>query len=361
MNNTTRHHRQTILPQIGTAGQQALTNAKVLIVGMGGLGCPVLQYLSAAGVGEIGIVDSDAVSVENLHRQVLYGENDINELKVSVAAKKISQQYHDIQINSYPVFLKNENAFPIFNDYEIIIDCTDNFPTRYLISDACKILKKKMVMGAITQFEGQVAVFDNNSSISYRNLFPVAPQFGEIKNCAEAGVLGILPGFIGTIMANEIVKLIVGYGDSLTNKLLTINLLNYQQHIFEIDAQEITTNHPTNETEFLEFSYGFLCNNTIVDISWNEFEKLHVQKNILLIDVREKDEVSAFTSIHIKNIPINHIMENVASFALQDLALICQSGIRSKLAAEKLSAYFENKKTIYNILEGVNGINKNRS
>jgi adenylyltransferase/sulfurtransferase len=225
-----RYHRQIILPEFGEIGQQKLLKAKVLVIGAGGLGCPALQYLTAAGIGTIGIVDDDVVSLNNLHRQVLYSVNDIGLSKAERAAHILEQLNPDINIIAYNERLENQNAITLFHDFDIVVDGTDNFSTRYMINDACVLLNKPLVYGAISLFEGQVSVFRNQNAddVNYRDIFPDPPKEGEVLNCAEAGVLGVLPGIIGTMMANETIKLLTGIGDSLINQLLTYNALNNQ-------------------------------------------------------------------------------------------------------------------------------------
>ncbi len=197
-----------LLKEIGESGQQKLLQAKVLVVGAGGLGCPVLQYLAAAGVGKLGIVDDDIVSLTNLHRQVLYNTSDIGFAKTERAAAALRSLNPDIEIIPYNLRLTNQNALDIINNYDIVVDGTDNFSSRYMINDACVLLKKPLVYAAISRFEGQVAVFnyidnDNEKPVNYRDLFPIPPAEDEAMNCAVAGVLGVLTGIIGSMQANR--------------------------------------------------------------------------------------------------------------------------------------------------------------
>ena len=228
-----RYQRQIILPEFGEEGQQKLLKAKVLVIGAGGLSCPVLQYLTAAGTGTIGIVDDDVVALNNLHRQVLYSVGDIGSSKAERARHILHQLNPEIKILPYNERLTVQNALILFDEFDIIIDGTDNFSTRYMINDACVLMNKPLVYGAISQFEGQVSVFnfrqtENEEAVNYRDIFPDPPKEGEVLNCAEAGVLGALPGIIGTMMANETIKLITGIGEPLANQLLTYNALNNQ-------------------------------------------------------------------------------------------------------------------------------------
>src|SRR5258705_2623718 len=261
-----RYHRQIILPEFGEEGQQKLIFAKVLVIGAGGLGCPALQYLTAAGIGTIGIVDDDVVALNNLHRQVLYSVNDIGLSKAERATQILQQLNPEIKIIAYNERLTTQNALSLIDEFDIIIDGTDNFSTRYMINDACVLLNKPLVYGAISQFEGQVSVFNpqplkgSNEAVNYRDLFPDPPRDGEVLNCAEAGVLGVLPGIIGSMMANETIKLIAGIGELLVNRLLTYNALTNQVYELKLPVNEETCKLlPKNKTEFLNTDYEWLC------------------------------------------------------------------------------------------------------
>ncbi|HSF45683.1 MAG TPA: HesA/MoeB/ThiF family protein, partial [Chitinophagaceae bacterium] len=225
-----RYQRQIILKGFGVAAQDKLAAAKVLVIGAGGLGCPALQYLVAAGLGHIGIVDHDIVSESNLHRQVLFNMEDVGRAKVEVASEKLSALNPDIKLETWKVNFAHQQCVDLLSQFDIVLDGTDNFATRYLVNDACVLWKKPLVFGAVSQFEGQVAVFnvlrqDGSRSSNYRDLFPVPPKAGEILNCAEAGVLGVLPGIIGTMQAAEVIKLVTELGEPLIDKLLTYNAL----------------------------------------------------------------------------------------------------------------------------------------
>ena len=225
MNN--QYHRQTLLPEIGEEGQQKLKQAKVLIVGVGGLGCPIALYLATAGVGCLGLIDDDVVSLSNLHRQVLYDEADIGQPKAECAAHHLQQKNSDIELTAYPMRLTKENAETLIRDYDIVVDGCDNHATRYLISDVCHRLQKPYVYAAIGAFQGQVGVlcYDEQAS-TYRTLFPDEDVMCDRK--AEKGVIGTTPAVIGSLVANEVIKLIIGHGDVLKNKLFCIDLLTLQ-------------------------------------------------------------------------------------------------------------------------------------
>lgn len=221
-----RYNRQTILPEIGDEGQEKLKNAKVLVIGAGGLGCPILQYIATAGVGFIGIIDFDTIEIHNLHRQILYTENEIGKEKAIVAKEVVSKLNSLIEVVAITEKLTIENASTIIAQYDVIVDGSDNFSTRYLVNDTCVILQKPLVYGSILRFEGQVAVFNHNGSKNLRDLFPEIPDPKDVPNCNVNGVLGTLPGIIGTMMAHETLKLIMEL-PALRNELVLFNTLNW--------------------------------------------------------------------------------------------------------------------------------------
>lgn len=221
-----RYNRQTILPEIGDEGQEKLKKAKVLVIGAGGLGCPVLQYIATAGAGYIGIMDFDTIEIHNLHRQILYTENEIGKEKAIIAKEVVSKLNPLIEVKAINAKLTSENAATIIQQYDVIIDGSDNFATRYLVNDTCVQFQKPLVYGSILKFEGQVAVFNNNGSKNLRDLFPEMPDPKEVPNCNLNGVLGTLPGIIGTMMAHETLKLILGL-PTLKNELVLFNTLNW--------------------------------------------------------------------------------------------------------------------------------------
>ena len=329
-----RYQRQIILPEFGEEGQQKLIFAKVLVIGAGGLGCPVLQYLTAAGIGTIGIVDDDVVALNNLHRQVLYSVNDIGLSKAERAAHILQQLNPDIKIISYNERLENQNALMLLDEFDIIIDGTDNFSTRYMINDACVLLNKPLVYGAISQFEGQVSVFnflqnENDEAVNYRDIFPNPPKEDEVLNCAEAGVLGVLPGIIGTMMANETIKLITGMGEPLANQLLTYNALNNQVYQLNLSARKETRSLiPKNEAEFLKTDYVWLCSSQIsqLEIDANTFNSFIEKVNVDVIDVREPHELptaNEFTNI---KIPLAQLADNTGLIKSDTIITFCQTG-----------------------------------
>ncbi len=326
-----RYARQIIMPEMGLAGQERLRTGKVAVVGAGGLGCPVLQYLVAAGVGEIGIIDDDAVDLTNLHRQILYSADDVGKNKAITAVEKLSVLNPFVRLTAYPDRLSIENAADLLNGYDLIIDGSDNFETRYLVNDFCVELNKPFVFGSILRFEGQVSVFNYQGGPTYRCLFPDAE---EGDNCAEAGVMGVLPGIIGTYMANEAIKIIVGIGEPLSGKLLVINTLTNSHHIFEFSRSEAVKPAPSPETPALP-----AVEENTHEISYDEFEALQEAdpEQILLVDVREYYEFDA-DNFGGENIPLADIPENIPSFPSgKKIVFYCNSGKRSLQAAKLLA------------------------
>lgn len=229
-----RYKRQIILPGIGKEGQLKLKHSRVLVIGVGGLGTPILQYLSAGGVGHIGIVDHDKVDESNLQRQILFGSRDLGKLKAIIAKERLSALNPDVEFKICNLRMNPENVFKIISDYDLIFDCTDNFSTRYLINDACIIADKTWIYGGIYSFEGQVSVFNYKGGPTFRCLFPDPPPVGSYMTAEESGLLGILPGMIGCLQASEAIKIITGYGDILSGKLLTNNIKTNSFRTYEI-------------------------------------------------------------------------------------------------------------------------------
>lgn len=353
-----RYHRQIILPEFGEEGQQKLLKAKVLVIGAGGLGCPVLQYLTAAGVGTIGIVDDDVVALNNLHRQVLYSVNDIGLSKAERATHILQLLNPEIRIVPYNERLINQNALSLIDDFDMIIDGTDNFSTRYMINDACVLLGKPLVYGAISQFEGQVSIFRNASAadVNYRDIFPDPPKDGEVLNCAEAGVLGVLPGIIGAMMATETIKLMTGIGEPLIDQILTYNALTNQVYILHLSAQENSRSLiPKNEKEFIKTDYEWLCKMPVseAEIDADTFNDMIVKGNVDVIDVRELHETPQVNEFEHKRIPLAQLGENTALIRADNIIAFCQSGRRSLQAAKVLNGIFGNTKKVFSLRGGI--------
>ena len=354
--NRERYQRQIILSGFGLSSQQLLAEAKILVIGAGGLGCPALQYLAAVGVGCIGIVDHDVVELSNLQRQVLFGMEDIGSLKVEVAAKRLKQMSPETKLIVHRYAVEKNNVFDLIGKYDIVFDGTDNFESRYLINDACTILNKPLVFAAVSGFEGQIAVFnvpdEQRISTNYRDLFPVKPNASEIPNCAENGVLGVLPGIIGTMAAGEIIKLISGIGKPLINKLLHYNLLDQQQYEINIspsneyDRQKIEADLMNREIESLVQSY--------IEIDAEHMMALSKKDSTLLIDVRERHEFPKLNPATYQSVPMSEF-DAFASGDIEEnnIILLCQHGIRSVAAAEKLYQKYGNTKKIYSLKGGI--------
>jgi len=356
-----RYQRQIILKEFGMAGQQKLTAAKVLVIGAGGLGCPALQYLVAAGIGTIGIVDDDVVSLSNLHRQVLYTVQDIGKPKSINAEEKLQQLNPEISIIAYNERLTTKNALTIIGSFDIIIDGTDNFASRYLINDACVLMNKPLVFGAVSQFEGQLAIFnyqgnDESTPVNYRDLFPVPPKDDEVLNCAEAGVLGVLPGIIGTMMASETIKLITGIGKPLIDSLLTYNALNNQVFQVALSSNPATTLLlPKDEEAFKEMDYVFLCSASFLpfEIDVDSFNNLIATSKVDIIDVRESGELPKIKEFNYMQIPLSIFVENIPLIENETVILFCQSGKRSKQAAQSLIERMATSKKIFSLKGGI--------
>ena len=357
-----RYQRQVILPELGEQGQQKLLQAKVLVIGAGGLGCPVLQYLAAAGVGTIGIVDDDVVALSNLHRQVLYAVADIGTSKAATAARVLNGLNPDINIIAHNIRLTTDNALGLINAFDIIVDGTDNFATRYMINDACVLLDKPLVYGAISQFEGQAAVFNypskkNTEKINYRDIFPHPPKEGEVLNCAEAGVLGVLPGIIGGFMANETIKMITSIGELLAGQLLIYNALNNQVYTMKLAAGDNTRSLiPEDKEAFLQTDYVWLCAapHSDLEIDVRTFNDLLAnEKTASIIDVREPHEMPMVTEFATIKIPLGQLNGQTDLIQSDTVILFCQSGKRSLQAANILSGIFGNTKKIYSLKGGI--------
>ena len=328
-----RYQRQLQLPGFGSEGQQKLTDAKVLVIGAGGLGVPVLQYLAAMGVGTLGIVDADKVSLSNLHRQVIYTSADVGQLKVACCMDKLKAQNQDIRFRAYPVFLSADNALDIVQDYDLVVDATDNFNARYLINDACVILNKPFVYGALQQFEGHVSVFNYQDGPTYRCLYPNPPSEGQIPDCNTAGVLGIVPGLIGSYQALETVKIITGIGRPLSGMLQVFDFLNNSQYQIKLTAKpenlQIRQLHVPETTEACPAAESV---SAVELLDW-----IRGKKPFQLIDVREVHE---FQSGHLEtsfSLPLSRLNGKLPDLAKeQPWVILCQQGGRSRKAVQYL-------------------------
>lgn len=355
-----RYNRHIIIPDFGLDAQKKLKAAKVLVVGSGGLGSPLLLYLAAAGVGTIGIVDFDVVDDSNLQRQVLYGVENVGTPKVEAAKKRLQQLNPHITIVTYNTQLTSKNALEIVREYDVVADGTDNFPTRYLVNDASVIAGKPNVYASIFQFEGQVAVFnytDKNgvTGPNYRDLYPTPPDPGLIPNCAEGGVLGVLPGIIGTLQANEVIKVITGVGETLSGRFFVFDALT-----FETRTLKITKNKNTPEIKEL-IDYEQFCGikaveKAIKEITVQEFESwLAGDKDIQVIDVREPAEYEQ-VNIGALLIPLATVKERADEISKDKKVVIhCKLGGRSAKAIRDLEEAF-GFENLYNLKGGITAI-----
>jgi len=342
-----KYKRQITLNSFGLDKQSKLTKSKVLIVGLGGLGIPTAQYLNSMGVGTLGLMDNDSIALHNLHRQVLFDEQHLGHKKVVVAAEKLRHQNTQTEIRAIEAFLTRDNALETISEYDLVVDATDNFTARYLINDACVILKKPFVYGALHDFEGQVSVFNYDNGPTYRCLFPNMPKLDEIPNCDENGVLGVLPGIIGTLQALETVKVLTGLGQVLAGKLLIFDGLNQQNRLVQFKA------NPENlGISSLLDAYGPEQCGSINTITAVDFIAIDGQKQ--LIDVRSTEEFGHNHLKEAKNIPLSVLKESTEQIDLsKPVYIICQSGKRSAVAFEMLKTFYP-EAMLYHIEGGMN-------
>lgn len=354
-----RYSRHLIIPEFNIEGQKKLKEARVLVVGTGGLGSPLLLYLVAAGVGNIGLVDFDVVDDSNLQRQVLFSVDDVGKPKVEMAKKRLEALNPHINFKTFNTRLTSDNALDIIREYDIVADGTDNFPTRYLVNDACVLLGKVNVYASIFRFEGQVSVFnyltkDGEFGPNYRDLFPTPPPPGMVPSCAEGGVLGVLPGIIGSLQANEVIKIISGIGEPLSGRLFLFDAL-----AFDTRVMKIRKNPDTPPIEKL-IDYEYFCglgetNNKeemVKEITVEELETLKNSKeDFQLIDVRESYEKD-IADIGGELIPLGTIEDNVDKIR-KDVKVVvyCRSGARSANAIRALEQY--DLDNLYNLAGGI--------
>jgi len=332
---TRRYSRQIVIPQIQASGQERIGNAKVLCIGAGGLGSPALMYLAAAGVGTIGIVDFDTVDETNLHRQILYGQSDIGKKKVEVARTKIQESNPLVTINTYPVRIATTNVLEIMTDYDIIIDATDNFATRYLINDAAVLLNKPYVWGSVNRFDGQAAIFWSSLGPCYRCLHPTPPAPGTFQNCADAGVLGVLCASIASIQVNEVIKAITGIGELQIGKLMIYEALEAEYSKIDIHKNPLCVICGENATQVsLLENYESFCGVALApEISVEDLKKkFAANDDFILIDVREPDEFASSRIPGSVLIPKAGFFDATALDLLprdKEIILHCRSGVRS--------------------------------
>ena len=342
-----RYNRHILLSEVGESGQEKLKSAKVLVIGAGGLGCPVLQYLTAAGIGTVGIIDFDLVDESNLQRQILYSIDDIGKNKALAAKNRLEKLNPFVNFTIYQERLTTKNALSLFNQYDIVVDGTDNFSTRYLVNDACLITNKPLVYGAIYKFEGQVSVFNYKNGPSYRCLFPEPPKAGSVPSCSEVGVIGVLPGIIGSMQANEVIKIILGLGEVLSEKLTTYNTLKNQSYTLNITRNNTEIEKVIlSKDNFENYDYDYFCgmNTENNNISASELKELLKDNTIQVIDVRESWETPQIEELNTINIPMQSLPQRMNEIDKTKKTIIfCQHGVRSLAAIDFLEdAGFDN-------------------
>ena len=360
-----RYSRQIIIPEVGIHGQEKLKKASALIVGTGGLGSPVSLYLAAAGVGRIGVVDFDNIELSNLHRQIIHGTNHIGMAKVKSARDHMLSLNPDIEVIPYEEGFTSKNALRIAKNYQIIIDGSDNFPTRYLTNDVCVLLGIPNVYGSVFRFDGQASVFYAREGPCYRCLFPEPPSPGMVPSCADGGVLGILPGTIGTIQATEALKYLLGIGSSLVGRLLLFNALDMSFEFVRLkknlECKICGTNPEIHELIDYDEFCGFPnrietdhVKNDLLEIDVEELaKKFEGDDNIFLLDVREPHELEISSIKGAKLIPLGQLASRIDEVARdREIIVFCKTGNRSRQALEILSrAGFTNVK---NLKGGIN-------
>ncbi len=334
-----RYQRHLSLPQFGLEAQLKLKNSKVLVVGAGGLGCPVLQYLAAAGVGKLGVMDFDVVDVSNLQRQILFTESDVGKPKADVAAERLRAMNSLIEVQPIPERLSASNALEWFEQYDLIVDGSDNFTTRYLVNDACVLANKPLVYGAIYTFQGQVSVFNFKGGPTYRCLFPDPPDPKDAPNCSEIGVMGVLPGLIGTLQASEAIKVLTGVGEPLSGTLLLLDVLSMKQQTirFSRDPEAAAIK------ELVEMDYSCEMDEPEPEeIDVAVFRSLlETEAELQILDVRESWEraLSKIVSLHVplgKLLDGRDAVEDVSLDKAKRTVVYCKSGVRSMKALRHL-------------------------
>jgi adenylyltransferase/sulfurtransferase len=360
-----RYNRHIIIPEFGLEAQKKLKAAKVLVIGSGGLGSPVLLYLAAAGVGTLGIVDFDVVDDSNLQRQVLFGINEVGQPKVEAAKRRLETLNPFIQIQVYNTQLTSKNALEIIREYDVVADGTDNFPTRYLVNDACVLLSKPNVYASIFQFEGQVSVFNyvnkkGELGPNYRDLYPTPPPPGLVPSCAEGGVLGVLPGIIGSLQASEVIKVITGIGETLSGRFFIFDALTFETRTFNIKrspSNPLNGNNPTinNLIDYEQFCGMKAVEKPIKEISASELYNWQTTgEQIQVIDVREPHEFE-IVNIGAELIPLATVAEHANRIDRSKKVVVhCKMGGRSAKAIRELEEKF-GFENLYNLKGGILG------
>jgi adenylyltransferase/sulfurtransferase len=344
-----RYSRHLILPEVGEEGQRKLKAARVLCIGAGGLGSPLALYLAAAGVGTLGLVDFDVVDASNLQRQIIHSTRDVGRKKLDSAMEKLNALNPSVRIVKHETMLTSANALEIFKDYDIVADGTDNFPTRYLVNDACVLTGKPNVYGSIFRFEGQSSIFATKQGPCYRCLYPEPPPPGLVPSCAEGGVLGIMPGIIGVIQAAEVIKLILGKGDSLIGRLLLVDALTMRFRELKLRKNPQCPVCGSNPTVTQLIDYQHFCGiapetpeekamkNGIPQLAVKELKRrIDAGEDVYILDVREPYEYK-IAQIGGKLIPQNDVPNRLSEIDRnREIIVHCRSGVRSQKIAEYL-------------------------
>lgn len=341
-----RYSRHLLLPEVGVDGQRRLKAARVLLVGAGGLGSPAALYLAAAGVGTLGIVDFDTVDLTNLHRQLLHGTSDVGRPKLQSAIDRLREVNPHVTVEPHELRLSSANALDLFRQYDLVVDGTDNFQTRYLVNDACVLTGRPNVYGSIFRFDGQVSVFCTEEGPCYRCLYREPPPAGLVPSCAEGGVLGILPGIVGILQATEAIKLILGIGEPLIGRLNLVDALGARQRTVKVRKDPACPACGTRELQSL-IDYDAFCGigaapveAPIPEITPRELaERLSRHDELLLIDVREAHEIAIASIPGARLVPLASLGDAIAGLPRdRDLVIMCRSGARSGRAVRQLQA-----------------------
>ena len=365
-----RHARHLVLPNVGLEGQEKLASARVLVIGAGGLGSPVLLYLAAAGIGTIGIVDDDVVDISNLQRQIIHRTEDVGLKKVDSARARLLALDPNIKVEVYPNRLNPENALSVLKGWDVVVDGTDNIPTRYLIDDACHLLSMPWVYGSIHRFEGQVSVFSTEQSRCYRDLFPEAPPAGALQNCADAGVFGVLPGVVGSIQATEVIKRILGLETNLVGSLLLYDALEMSTRMLRFEALE--SRQKIDDLSLVQqlFDDPIYCMPSNKQIDEGTLDGRGMMQSIdvasvkakqsegwkpFIIDVRSAEELD---QIRLNSFDLHAVHDVIASHSNEvpeegDIVVICRSGMRSQMAIMFLTQAGIDANRLYNLDGGI--------
>ena len=365
-----RHARHLVLPNVGYEGQEKLAAARVLVIGAGGLGSPVLLYLAAAGIGTIGIIDDDVVDISNLQRQIIHRTEDVGSKKVDSAKARLLALDPNLEIELYPYRLNPENALDVLQGWDVVVDGTDNIPTRYLIDDACHLLSIPWIYGSIHRFEGQVSVFSTEHSRCYRDLFPEAPPAGALQNCADAGVFGVLPGVVGSIQATEVIKLILGLETKLIGSLLLYDALEMSTRMLRFESLE--TRDEIEDLSVVQrlFDDPLYCMPSNKQIDEGSSNGRDMMQSIdvasvkakqsdgwkpFIIDVRSAEELD---QIRLNSFDLHAVHDSIAAHSSEvpdegDIVVICRSGMRSQMAIMFLIQAGIDNNRLYNLDGGI--------